>query len=56
MTEREQPEVDPAELGNYEGVSGGDTTPQSGDPDAEAARTGSEVAEDEETLTEPGGE
>jgi hypothetical protein len=32
--------VDPAEHGNYEGVSGGDTTPPSGDPDAEAAQEG----------------
>ncbi len=51
MDEREQPEVDPAELGNYEGVSGGDTSPQSGDPDAEAAR---ERAGDDEP--EPEGE
>ena len=46
MTERERPdEVDPAEQGNYEGVSGGETTPQSGAPDAEAAQEG--VGEDE---------
>jgi hypothetical protein len=56
MSEREQSGPDPSEQGNYEGVSGGEFTAQSGDPDAEAARTGSEVAEDEETLTEPGGE
>ena len=45
MSEREQPEVDPAELGNYEGVSGGETTSQSGDPNAESAQEG--VGEDE---------
>ena len=32
--------VDPAEQGNYEGVSGGETTPQSGDPATQAAREG----------------
>ena len=31
-----EPEVDPSEMGNYEGVTGGDTTAQSGDPNAEA--------------------
>jgi hypothetical protein len=56
MSEREQPEVDPSEQGNYEGVSGGDTTSQSGDPNYEAGRSGGEIAEDEETLTEPEGE
>lgn len=48
-TERDVAETDPAELGNYEGVSGGETTPQSGDPDAEANATPDEreVAPDE---------
>ena len=51
MSEREQPEVDPAELGNYEGVSGGDVSPQSGDPTAESAQ---ETAEDQDGEAEGG--
>ncbi len=47
MTERD-PEVDPAELGNYEGVSGGEYTSQSGDPDAEAAKDAQAGQDDEE--------
>jgi hypothetical protein len=54
MSEREQPAgVDPSEQGNYEGVSGGETTAQSGDPDAEAARQ--DVGEDE-PAEEAGGQ
>ena len=40
-----EPEVDPSEMGNYEGVAGGDTTAQSGDPNAEAAKQASEDGE-----------
>jgi len=50
-SEREQPEVDPAEMGNYEGVSGGETTSQSGDPDAEAAQ---QAQDDQEGAAEGG--
>ena len=48
MSEREQQpsEVDPAELGNYEGVAGGDVSPQSGDPAAGGAEQQG-VGEDE---------
>ncbi len=47
MSEREQsPGVDPSEHGNYEGVSGGEFSAQSGDPDAEAAQQ-QETSEDE---------
>jgi hypothetical protein len=48
MSEREQPEVDPAEMGNYEGVSGGEYTSQSGDPEAEAAQEAQAGAGDED--------
>ncbi len=55
MSEREQPAgVDPSEHGNYEGVSGGETSAQSGDPDAEAAQQ-QEMSEDE-PAEEAGGE
>ena len=47
MSEREQSsDVDPAELGNYESVSGGETSPQSGDPDADPGQQ-QEMGEDE---------
>jgi len=36
--------VNPAEHGNYEGVSGGETTAPSGDPDAEASSGDAESA------------
>ena len=55
MSEREQqPEVDPAEQGNYEGVSGGEVSAQSGDPNAEAAQQ-QETSEDE-PAEEAGGQ
>ena len=54
MSEREQPsEVDPAELGNYEGVSGGDVSPQSGDPTAESAQE--QGPSEDEPAEEAGG-
>ncbi len=55
MSEREERAgVDPSEQGNYEGVSGGEVSPQSGDPDAEAARQ-QETSEDE-PAEEAGGQ
>jgi hypothetical protein len=47
MSEREQPEVDPSELGNYEGVSGGEYTSQSGDPSVEAQPDAAEAEDGE---------
>ena len=54
MSEREERASDPSEQGNYEGVSGGEVSAQSGDPNAEAAQQ-QETSEDE-PAEEAGGQ